>query len=124
MRSLIAGLLLHSLRGQSGNGSDKRWLLLRRFFALDGVRREVNACNHPARSSLTRSRVCLPTSTLSGRRLKSCSFAELVGHVASANFFFCAPVKGERPPIHANYEKLTDKVTLVKAPEGLFCILR
>ena len=48
------------------------------------------------------------------------SFAELVGHVASANFFFCAPVKGERPPIHANYEKLTDKVTLVKGLKDSF----
>ena len=43
------------------------------------------------------------------------SFAELVGHLASANFFFCAPLKGERPPIHANYEQLTDKVALVEA---------
>ena len=43
------------------------------------------------------------------------TFGELIGHLASANFFFCAQVKGERPPIVTNYEKLTDKAALVKA---------
>src|SRR5579884_2689221 len=35
------------------------------------------------------------------------TFAELVGHLATANFFFCSQVKGERPPISTNYEKVT-----------------
>jgi len=43
------------------------------------------------------------------------TFGELIGHLASANFFFCAQVKGERPPMVTNYEKLTDKAALVKA---------
>ncbi len=43
------------------------------------------------------------------------SFAELVGHVATANFFFCSQAKHERPPLAANLEKLTDKAALVKA---------
>ena len=47
------------------------------------------------------------------------SFAELVAHLASANFFFCAPVKGERPP-QLNSDKLTDKVALVKALKASF----
>jgi uncharacterized damage-inducible protein DinB len=43
------------------------------------------------------------------------SFAALIGHVASANFFFCAQAKGEKLPDIPNYEKLTDKAILVKA---------
>ena len=42
------------------------------------------------------------------------SFAELVGHVANANFFFCAQAKGEKSPATANFEKVTDKAALVK----------
>ena len=48
------------------------------------------------------------------------SFAELIGHVASANFFFCSQVKGERPTGLANYEKVTDKAALVKALNDSF----
>jgi uncharacterized damage-inducible protein DinB len=41
------------------------------------------------------------------------SFAELIGHVAAANNFFCGMAKGDapRPPVNA----LTDKASLVKA---------
>jgi uncharacterized damage-inducible protein DinB len=38
----------------------------------------------------------------------------LIGHVASANFFFCSQAKGERSPASSNYEKTTDKAVLVK----------
>ena len=47
------------------------------------------------------------------------TFAALVGHVASANYFFCAMAKGtppmSTPAATGNYEKLTDKAALVKA---------
>jgi len=43
------------------------------------------------------------------------SFGEVVGHVASANFFFCSQARGERPPSSENYEKATGKAALVKA---------
>jgi uncharacterized damage-inducible protein DinB len=47
------------------------------------------------------------------------SFAALVGHVASANYFFCAMAKGaspmSTPAATGGYEKLTDKPALVKA---------
>jgi uncharacterized damage-inducible protein DinB len=44
------------------------------------------------------------------------SFAELVGHVASANNYFCSMAKGEPPPSTANFERtMTDKAELVKA---------
>ena len=43
------------------------------------------------------------------------SFAELIGHVVNANFFFCAQAKGEKSPGTQNYEKLTEKAALVKA---------
>ena len=42
------------------------------------------------------------------------SFAELIGHVANANFFFCAQARGEKSPATANYEKVADKAALVK----------
>jgi uncharacterized damage-inducible protein DinB len=44
------------------------------------------------------------------------SFAELVGHVASANNYFCSMAKGEPPPSSVNFERtVTDKAELVKA---------
>jgi uncharacterized damage-inducible protein DinB len=43
------------------------------------------------------------------------SFAELVGHVANANFFFCSQASGVRSPAAANFEKVSEKAALVKA---------
>jgi hypothetical protein len=43
------------------------------------------------------------------------SFADLVGHVVNANFFFCSLAKAERPPSTENYERVTEKTVLVKA---------
>ena len=43
------------------------------------------------------------------------SFAQLVGHVVNANFFFCSQAKGEKSPSATNYETVTDKTALVKA---------
>lgn len=43
------------------------------------------------------------------------SFAELVGHVINANFYFCAQARGEKMPSATNYEKTADKASLVKA---------
>jgi uncharacterized damage-inducible protein DinB len=42
------------------------------------------------------------------------SFAQLIGHVANANVFFCSQAKGEAPPLTTDFEKVTDKVALVK----------
>jgi uncharacterized damage-inducible protein DinB len=42
------------------------------------------------------------------------SFAELVGHVVNANFFFCSMAKSEKSPATTNYEKATEKAVLVK----------
>ena len=42
------------------------------------------------------------------------SFAELIGHVANANAFFCSQAAGEKMPITQNLEKVTDKAALVK----------
>jgi len=50
------------------------------------------------------------------------TFAALVGHVASANYFFCAMATGaspmSTPAATGSYEKLTDKAALVKALNG------
>ena len=43
------------------------------------------------------------------------SFSELIGHVASANFFFCSQAKGEKRPATTNYEKATAKRSSRKA---------
>ena len=43
------------------------------------------------------------------------SFAELVGHVVNANFFFCSQARGEAMPAATNYEQTADKSMLVKA---------
>jgi uncharacterized damage-inducible protein DinB len=42
------------------------------------------------------------------------SFAQLVGHVINANFFFCAQAAGEMPTT-TNHETLTEKAALVDA---------
>ena len=43
------------------------------------------------------------------------TFAQLLGHVINANFFFCAQAAGDKPPSSTNYEQTTDKDALVKA---------
>jgi uncharacterized damage-inducible protein DinB len=43
------------------------------------------------------------------------TFAQLVGHVINANWFFCSQAKQEKPPVTTNHEQLTDKAALVKA---------
>ena len=42
------------------------------------------------------------------------SFAELLGHVVNANFFFCSQARSEKMPMATNFEKATDKAVLVK----------
>jgi uncharacterized damage-inducible protein DinB len=42
------------------------------------------------------------------------SFAQLVGHVINANFFFCSQAKGAERPTTTNFEKETDKAALIK----------
>ena len=43
------------------------------------------------------------------------SFAQLIGHVANANFFICSQVNGQRPSATTDFEKVGDKDALVKA---------
>jgi uncharacterized damage-inducible protein DinB len=43
------------------------------------------------------------------------TFAQLIGHVINANWFFCSQAKQEKPPMTTNHEQLTDKAALVKA---------
>jgi uncharacterized damage-inducible protein DinB len=43
------------------------------------------------------------------------SFAALIGHVATANFRFCAQAQSVPAPSTTDYEKATDKAVLVKA---------
>jgi uncharacterized damage-inducible protein DinB len=43
------------------------------------------------------------------------TFARLVGHVVTGNFFFCSMAKGERAPNTTNQEQVTDRATLLEA---------
>ena len=43
------------------------------------------------------------------------TFAQLIGHVINANYFFCAQANGEKSPGTQDYEKLNVKASLVKA---------
>ena len=42
------------------------------------------------------------------------SFAQLVGHVINANFFFCSQAKGAAMPTTTNFERVADKGPLIK----------
>jgi len=43
------------------------------------------------------------------------TFAQIIGHVIDANFFFCAQAAGEKSPATADYEQIAAKPALVKA---------
>jgi len=43
------------------------------------------------------------------------TFAQLVGHVINANWFFCSEAKSEKSPNTTNYERVADKATLTNA---------
>jgi len=43
------------------------------------------------------------------------TFGALVGHVISANYFFCSQAREEGSPSSVNYEETTDKAALVAA---------
>ena len=42
------------------------------------------------------------------------SFAQLVGHVINANFFFCSQAKSAAMPTTTNFEQVSDKAALIK----------
>jgi uncharacterized damage-inducible protein DinB len=42
------------------------------------------------------------------------SFAQLVGHLVNANFFFCSQAKGAAMPTTTNFERVADKAALIK----------
>jgi uncharacterized damage-inducible protein DinB len=43
------------------------------------------------------------------------TFAQLMGHVINANWFFCSQAKQDKLAMTTNHEQLTDKAALVKA---------
>ena len=48
------------------------------------------------------------------------SFGELIGHVANANYMFCANVLGEKSPAAQDFEKTTDRAVLIKGIKDAF----
>lgn len=43
------------------------------------------------------------------------SFAQLIGHVVNANFFFCSQARGAASPATTNFERVAEKAPLIKA---------
>lgn len=48
------------------------------------------------------------------------SFGQLIGHLANANYTFCATAKGEKSPATQDFEKNTEKAALVRAVKDAF----
>jgi len=42
------------------------------------------------------------------------SFAQLLGHLVNANFFFCSQAKGASTPATMNFERVAEKAALIK----------
>jgi len=48
------------------------------------------------------------------------SFGQIIGHVANAQYMFCAPVRGQQAPQMGDAEKLTSKAEIVAALKAAF----
>ena len=48
------------------------------------------------------------------------TYAQLLGHVANANFMFCSTVKGEQSPATQNYEETASREDLVRGLRAAF----
>jgi uncharacterized damage-inducible protein DinB len=48
------------------------------------------------------------------------SFGELIGHVADANFMFCAGAMGEKSPATQQYEKATSRTSQIQGLKDAF----
>ena len=64
---------------------------------------------------LVRSAEMMPEANYSWRPVPEVrSFGELIGHVANAQYLFCAPASGMASPSKTDFEKVTTKAELVK----------
>jgi uncharacterized damage-inducible protein DinB len=75
-----------------------------------------------AKTNLTKAAEKMPAEAYAFKATEDVrSFAQLVGHVANANYFFCSAAQGEKSPSTANIEKtVTAKADLVKALNDSF----
>lgn len=48
------------------------------------------------------------------------TYAQLLGHVANANFMFCSTAKGEKSPATQNYEQAASREELVQGLQAAF----
>jgi len=75
----------------------------------------VKAMHATIRQNLAEAAASMPAEEYSFKATPQVrSFGEFVGHIVNANFFFCSQAKGEPPPSKENFEKVADKVALVK----------
>jgi uncharacterized damage-inducible protein DinB len=75
----------------------------------------VKAMHATIRRNLAEAAAAMPAEEYSFKATPQVrSFAELIGHVVNANFFFCSQAKGEPAPTKENFERTADKTALVK----------
>ena len=76
----------------------------------------VKAMHGTIRRNLAEAAAVMPTEDYAFKATPEVrSYAELIGHVVTANFFFCSQAKGEQPPpAMQGLQKATDKAILVK----------
>lgn len=70
---------------------------------------------------ILRSAEAMPAEHFSFRPTESVrTYAQLLGHVANANFMFCSTAKGEKSPATQNYEQAASRDELVKGLRAAF----
>ena len=75
----------------------------------------VNAMHATIRRNIAEAADAMPASDYPFKAAPQVrSFAQLIGHIVTANFFFCSQARGEAMPSATNLEQAVDKAALVK----------
>jgi uncharacterized damage-inducible protein DinB len=75
----------------------------------------VNAMHATIRRNIAEAADAMPASDYPFKAAPQVrSFAQLIGHIVNANFFFCSQARGEAMPSATNFEQAVDKAALVK----------
>jgi len=106
--AVIAGLAAPAAAQTSDGGADE---LLSTSMAAS-----LKSMHQVIRRNLAEAAAAMPADEYSFKPTPQVrSFAELVGHVINANFYFCSQARGDKPTFGGDYSKTTDKAALVKA---------
>jgi uncharacterized damage-inducible protein DinB len=108
LTAVIAGLAAPGAAQTSDGGADE---LLSPSMAAS-----LKSMHQVIRRNLAEAAAAMPADEYSFKPTPQVrSFAELVGHVINANFYFCSQARGDKPTFGGDYSKTTDKAALVKA---------